>query len=259
MEELVSIVMPNYNGARFLEEAIQSVISQTYPHWELLVVDDCSTDGSCKILCRFSEQDGRIRPIFCTENGGAAKARNLALAAAKGKWIAFLDSDDMWLPEKLERQLAFMKEHGYAFSYTKYRQIDEGSRSLRRTVSGPKVIGKRKMFCYNYAGCLTVMYDAERMGVLQIDPAVGNGRNDYALWLKAVRQAKCYYLDELLALYRVRTSSLSHGKKTRLIKTHYDLMRISEKRGRFVSACYTVKQMFYGALKKIFYVKKERA
>lgn len=258
MEGLVSIIMPNYNGERFLAETLDSVLSQTYANWELLIADDCSTDRSREIIGAYAQKDCRIRPIFLENNGGAARARNAALIEAKGKWIAFLDSDDMWLPEKLERQIAFMDKTGYKFSYTKYTQIDENSQPLRRIVTGPKIIGKRKMFRYNYMGCLTVMYAAEAVGVLQINPEIGNGRNDYALWLKAVRKEKCYLCDEVLALYRVRTSSLSHGKKMRLIRTHYDLMRISEGRSRFISACYTVKHLFYGSLKKLFYVKKQK-
>ena len=114
------------------------------------------------------------------------------------------------------------------------------------------------MFHYCYPGCLTVMYDAETVGKLQIDPRVGNGENDYALWLKAVKKAPCFYLDEILARYRVRKISLSHGRKIRLVKNHYYLMRYSENRGRFVSFYYMMIHLFYGALKKMFYVKREK-
>ena len=258
MEELVSIIMPNYNGGRFLPETLESVLSQTYKNWELLIVDDCSTDGSRELIGSYAEKDDRIRPVFLEENSGAAQARNVALLAAKGKWIAFLDSDDLWLPEKLEKQIAFMTENGYKFSCTKYAQIDENSQPRHKVVISPKVIGRRKMFRYNYLGCLTVMYDAGAIGLLQINPEIGNGRNDYALWLKAVKSEKCYYYDELLAFYRVQTNSLSHDNKLRLVRTHYDLMRLSEGKSRFVSFFYMIKHLFYGTLKKLFYVKKDK-
>lgn len=259
MDQLVSIIMPNYNGEKYIAQTIESVLAQTYPNWELIIADDCSTDNSVNIINSYAEKDSRIKLITGEKNSGAAQARNVALLQAKGKWIAFLDSDDKWLPAKLEKQIAFMNANGYKFSCTKYAHIDENSKPLNKVVTSPKVIGKRKMFRYNYLGCLTVMYDAEAIGVLQVNPEIGNGRNDYALWLKAVKREKCYYYDEVLALYRVRTSSLSHGKKLRLVRTHYDLMRLSEGRSKFVSCYYTLKHLFYGTLKKLFYVKKDKS
>ena len=256
MGELVSVIMPNYNGERFLAETIESVLAQTYQNWELLITDDCSTDGSVAIASSYAEKDPRVKLFVQEKNSGAAEARNRSLSEAKGKWIAFLDSDDVWLPEKLEKQIAFMEENGYKFSYTKYEHIDENSERMGVTVVGPKKLGKRRMFHYCYPGCLTVMYDAETVGVLQVDGRIGNGENDYALWLKAVKKATCYYLNETLARYRVRKVSLSHGRKMRLVKNHYYLMRYSENRGRFVSFYYMMIHLFYGALKKIFYVKR---
>lgn len=258
MDGLVSIVMPNYNGEKFLAETIESVLAQTYPDWELLITDDCSADGSVALIREYAEKDGRIKLFAQEKNGGAAAARNHSLREARGKWIAFLDSDDVWKPEKLERQLAFMQENGYAFSCTKYEHIDENSEPLGKVVVSPKVIGKHKMFRYCYLGCLTVMYDAETVGLLQADERLGNGLNDYALWLKAVKKAKCYYLGECLAAYRVRKRSLSHGNKTRLIKEHYRLMRIGEGKSSFVSLWYTCVHMLFGVMKKLFYVKKKR-
>ncbi len=256
MNELVSVIMPNYNGEKFLAETTGSVLAQTYQNWELLITDDCSTDGSVAIASSYAEKDPRIKLFVQEKNSGAAEARNRSLREAKGKWVAFLDSDDVWLPEKLEKQIAFMEENGYKFSYTKYEHIDENSERMGVVVVGPKKLGKRRMFHYCYPGCLTVMYDAETVGVLQIDERVGNGENDYALWLKAVKKAPCYYLDEILAQYRVRKVSLSHGRKMRLVKNHYYLMRYSENRGRFVSFYYMMIHLFYGALKKMFYVRR---
>ena len=258
MDELVSVIMPNYNSERFIDETINSVLSQTYQNWELLIVDDCSTDKSVEIIKSYCDRDLRIKLFVNEKNSGAAASRNRALRESTGKWIAFLDSDDLWLPEKLEKQLAFMVDNGYKFSYTKYEHIDENSVSTGTVVTGPNRLTKRKMFRYCYPGCLTVMYDSDAVGLLQIDERIGNGENDYALWLKAVKKADCYYLGEILAKYRVRKVSLSHGKKLRLVKNHYYLMRYSEHRGRVVSFYYMIEHLICGTYKKLFYVKRRK-
>ena len=258
MSDKVSIIMPNYNSARFLDETILSVIGQSYRDWELLIVDDCSTDSSLEIIKKFQLQDDRIHLIINDKNRGAAYSRNIALKHATGKWVAFLDSDDVWLPEKLEKQIYFMENNGYDFSYAISELIDENSVAIGKYVTGPKKITKRRMFRYNYLTCLTVMYNREKVGDVQIDDAVGNGRNDYALWLKVSRKCVCYLLQDLLAKYRVRTSSLSHGHFFRLIKYHYELFRISEKMGRLRSFYHTAVNMFFGLWKKLIYTKKVR-
>ena len=118
IEGLVSIIMPSWNTDRFMAETIQSVIDQTYTNWELLIVDDCSTDNTDEVVASF--KDDRIKYFHNEKNSGAALTRNRAMREARGEWIAFLDSDDLWMPEKLERQIAFMKEHGYTLSFTEY-------------------------------------------------------------------------------------------------------------------------------------------
>ena len=123
MGELVSIIMPNYNGAKYLQETLNSVLAQSYTNWELLFVDDCSTDNSLEIVQAI--QDERIRILKNENNSGAAKSRNYALCEAKGKWIAFLDSDDLWTPEKLEKQIAFMDTNAYVFTFTDYALVDK--------------------------------------------------------------------------------------------------------------------------------------
>ena len=154
---LVSIIMPSYNTAAYIKESIQSVLNQTYTNWELIIVDDCSTDSTDEVLETI--KDSRIRYFKNDKNSGAAVSRNKALREAKGQWIAFLDSDDLWMPEKLEKQIYFMESNGYAFSYTSYEEIDiEGNKTGIR-VTGPKKITKTGMFNYCWPGCLTVMYD----------------------------------------------------------------------------------------------------
>lgn len=256
MKELISIILPNYNAAQFIAETIESVLSQTYTEWELLIVDDKSTDDSLEIIKTYLEKDARIYLFENEVNRGAAYTRNVALKKAKGKWIAFLDSDDLWMPQKLEKQVAFMKQNDYKFSYTEYSQIDEESKPLHEVITGPKKVTKRKLFRYNYLGCLTVMYDRETMGLIQVDERIGNGRNDYALFLSASKKAPCYLLKEVLAQYRIRKISLSHGSFKKLLRYQYQLFRISEDMC-WIRAWYHVAiNLFFGAIKKIFYRKK---
>ena len=157
MKGLVSIIMPSYNTARFLDETIASVLNQTYTNWELIIVDDCSSDNTDEVVQKYLS-DERIKYLKNEKNSGAAVSRNRALLEAKGKWIAFLDSDDIWNEDKLEKQITFMEENGYHFSYTNYIEIDESSNPLGKTVTGPKKISKTGMYNYCWMGCLTVMY-----------------------------------------------------------------------------------------------------
>lgn len=252
MSELVSIIMPSYNTAKFISETIESVLAQTYTNWELIIVDDCSTDNTDEVVKSFLS-DNRIKYIKNEKNSGAAVSRNRALREAKGKWIAFLDSDDLWMPDKLQKQIAFMKENDYHFSYTNYVEINEASIPNGRIITGPKRIPKRGMYNYCWMGCLTVMYDAETIGLIQIADIKKN--NDYAMWLKACKKADCYLLDEVLAKYRKRSGSISNHGYTKLIKWHYKLYREAEKRSPLVSVALTLRNLFWGVLKKIRYVK----
>lgn len=252
MNELVSIIMPSYNTAKFISETIESVSAQTYPNWELIIVDDCSTDDTDAVVRPYLA-DGRIRYMKNEKNSGAAVSRNRALREAKGKWIAFLDSDDLWLPEKLEKQIAFMEQNNCRFSYTNYIEIDENSVPNGRSVTGPKKITRHGMYNYCWMGCLTVMYDAETVGLVQIADIKKN--NDYAMWLKACKKADCYLLDEVLAKYRKRSGSISRHGYTKLIKWHYKLYREAEGRTPLVSVVLTLRNLFWGVWKKIKYVK----
>ena len=250
--ELVSIITPTWNCGRWIAETIQSVQTQTYSNWEMLIVDDCSTDNTHEIVERFMADDSRIK-YFCNEkNSGAALSRNLALREAKGRWIAFLDSDDLWVPEKLERQIQFMTENNYAFSYHKYSEIDEQSKDLGIMVSGIKHISKWKQFDYCWQGCLTVMYDTKTVGLIQIADIKKN--NDYAIWLKAIKKADCYLLNECLAKYRKRTGSISNHSYIKLIKWHYKLFRKAENQNLIISAFNTFRNICFGIYKKFKYI-----
>lgn len=251
MYGLVSIVMPSYNTARFIKNSIDSVLAQTYKNWELLIVDDCSMDNTNEIVAQFN--DSRITYVKNEKNSGAAVSRNRALAQAKGKWIAFLDSDDLWAPEKLEKQLKFMVENGYAFSYTRYEEIDENGKPTGTLVGGPRRITKTGMFNYCWPGCLTVMYNREVVGDIQIADIRKN--NDYAIWLKACHKADCYLLPETLASYRKRGGSISNHSYVALIKWHYKLYREAECLNPISSLWITARNLCFGIWKKFRYVK----
>ena len=252
MSELVSIIMPSYNTGRFIAETIQSVLSQSYENWELIIVDDCSKDDTDAVVAPFLA-DERIKYIKNEVNSGAAVSRNRALREATGKWIAFLDSDDLWEPEKLEKQITFMKENGYHFSYTNYIEVDEEAVPNGKIVTGPKKITKRGMYNYCWPGCLTVMYDAEAVGLIQIEDIKKN--NDYAMWLKVCKKADCYLLNETLAKYRKRSGSISNHSYKKLIKWHYKLYRECDNRASVTSAFFTAKNLAWGVYKKLRYVK----
>ena len=254
MAGLVSIIMPSYNTASFIAESIQSVLDQSYKDWELIIVDDCSPDDTDEVVKPYLS-DERIKYLKNEKNSGAAVSRNRALRAAKGKWIAFLDSDDLWMPDKLKKQVSFMEKNGYHFSYTNYAEIDTEDKRNGITVTGPKRITRTGMYNYCWPGCLAVMYDRDVVGLVQIADIKKN--NDYAMWLKVCRKAECYLLDEELALYRRgRAGSVStHSIKT-MIGWHYKLYREAEGQNPVTAVFNTGRNMVFGFYKKKRYVKK---
>ena len=248
---LVSIIMPSYNTALYIKKSIESVLAQTYTNWELIIVDDCSTDNTDEVLSEI--HDDRIKYFKNEKNSGAAVSRNKALREARGQWIAFLDSDDLWMPGKLEKQIQFMEKNEYAFSYTNYEEIDTEGNKTGVRVSGPKKITKTGMYNYCWPGCLTVMYDANKVGLIQIEDIKKN--NDYAMWLKVCKKVDCYLCDELLAEYRKgRIGSVStHSIKT-MIGWHYKLYRDAEGSGIIESLFSTGRNLVFGFYKKRKYV-----
>lgn len=254
VKELVSVIMPSYNCGRFVEETIRSVQAQTYQNWEIIFMDDCSPDNTISIVNALKEKDNRIRFFQNKVNSGAAVSRNNALREAKGRWIAFLDSDDIWEPTKLEKQIKFMEENNYTFSYTGYQEIDSESKTTGVFISGPKHVSKQGMYNFCWPGCLTVMYDASKIGLIQIEDIKKN--NDYAMWLKVCKKADCYLLDECLAKYRRgRVGSVSsHGILT-MIGWHYKLWREAEKKSVIASLWLTGINLVCGLYKKQKYVK----
>lgn len=254
MADLVSIITPTWNCAPFICETIKCVLAQTYQDWELIISDDCSTDNTYKVVEPYLAMDSRIKYIRNDQNSGAAVTRNNALRIAKGRWIAFLDSDDLWLPEKLEHQVRFMEENDYAFSYHEYTEMSEAGEDLGVYVSGKKRVSKFDMFACCWPGCLSVMYDAEKIGLIQINDIKKN--NDTAMWLKVVRKAPCYLLKENLARYRRRKNSITPKPLWQRIWAHYPLFRVAEEMNSIRATFWTLMNVVGNAYKKMFFVKK---
>ena len=215
----LSIIVPTYNRGACLAESLpwlKEQVIRNRSEVELIVCDNASTDNTDDVVAEYQAADNRIKYFKNEKNCGAAVSRNKALREAKGRWIAFLDSDDLWVSEKLEKQLKFMVENGYHFSYHNSIRMAEDMKPMGKRYSGPRKVTQGMMYRYCWIGCLTVMYDSLVIGSIQIEDIKKN--NDYAIWLKVCHKADCYLLDEILAKYRVRTGSISRHSKIDLIK-----------------------------------------
>lgn len=222
-EGLVSIIMPTYNCGKFIGETIESVLQQSYKNWEIIIMDDCSKDDTKQIVEGYSLNDKRIK-YFCLDvNSGAAVARTEAMKRAEGEYMAFLDSDDLWMPDKLEKQLSFMTKNGYAFSCTAYEQIDEESKSLDRVIRTVKKTDYNRLLLDCPVGNSTVMYSVKSMGKFEV-PDIRK-RNDDALWLQMLKKEKYIWgMPDVLMKYRIRKNSIS-SNKWKVIKYHWILYR----------------------------------
>ncbi len=219
--ELVSIIMPTYNCAKFIKETIESVLNQTYENWELVIVDDCSNDNTEEIVESFN--DKRIKYHKLEKNSGAAVARTTAMKMAIGNYMAFLDSDDLWKKEKLEKQLEFMKKNNYNFTCTAYEQIDEEGNKLNKVIKTKKKANYNRILLDCPVGNSTVMYNVDNLGKFEV-PNIRK-RNDDALWLQILKREKFIYgMPDVLMEYRIRNNSISSNKLS-LIKYHWQLYR----------------------------------
>ncbi len=209
---LVSIITPLYNAEKFIAQTIASVQQQSYIHWEHIIVDDASTDASVKIVQAHAAKDERIMLRCLDKNQGAAVCRNIATEQAKGRFIAFLDADDLWLSEKLETQLSYMIDHKNPVSYTSYLHMDEKSKPLNKRIKALPSLSYRKQHSNNYVGNLTGIYNASVLGKI-IAPSIRK-RQDWAVWLEAIKRAgkPAIGLQKDLAYYRVRRGSISSNK-----------------------------------------------
>ncbi len=214
MDGLISIIVPVYKVENYIEETIACVKAQTYPDWELLLVEDCSPDRSLEIIMRSLEslEDARIRLLRQQANLGAARARNLGLREARGRYIAYLDGDDLWVPEKLERELLFMKEKGAAFVFSGYEFADGQGRGTGKIVHVPKTLSYRQALSNTTIFTSTVMFDTEKISRDQLEMPVVKSE-DTALWFRVLRNGyTAYGLDENLVKYRRAGKSLSSNK-----------------------------------------------
>lgn len=211
MKDIVSIIIPCYNSAHFICETIESVLGQTYSNWEMIIVDDFSTDNTEEIVKTYVAQEHRIRFIRLEKNSGSAtEPRNRGIQEAKGRFIAFLDSDDIWKPEKLEKQLPLFDNPKVAIVYSDYEKIDEASKYAGRRIYASESRTYRQLLLGNVIGCSTVIYDAEKMGKHYF---ISAGHEDYILWLSILKKGfLAINTQSCLAEYRVRTHSLSSNK-----------------------------------------------
>ena len=221
MHSLVSIITPSYNSAKFIKQCIESVIAQTYTNWEMIIVDDCSQDNSKEKIIILSKNDARIKTVFLDENIGAAEARNVAIQKAKGKYIAFLDSDDLWHPQKLEKQICFMSKKNIAFSYTTYQSISEDGLNDINTIKAIRKMTYQSYLKNTIIGCLTVIIDIKKTGDFEMLNL--RSSHDMALWLLIMKRGfYAYGLDENLAKYRIVQNSNTSSK----IKAAKDVWKV---------------------------------
>lgn len=224
MPNLVSIITPCYNGEKYIAQTIRSVLAQTYGDWEMLIVDDGSSDNSADIVRDFMAQEPRIR-LLQQENAGSAAARNAGIRAAQGRYLALLDADDLWEPEFLARQLEFMESHDAVCVCCAYYCIDEEGKEVHAPVVPKEVITTKDMLVRNHIGCLTGLYDTSRYGKVYLDEGLKSIRDDYAFWLEIVqKEGVAYGNPQCLARYRVLDNSTT-GNKRKLIAKQYDFYR----------------------------------
>lgn len=236
----VSIIAPSYNSEQFISLTIDSVLSQSYKDWEMIIVDDCSTDNTTIIVENYIKKypEFSIELIKNNSNLGPALTRNRAIEKAKGRFIAFLDTDDLWKPNKLEVQLRFMKENNYKFTCSYFSQIDENNSFIKNVTDIPSKISYNNLLTANRVGCLTAIYDTEYFGKVLMDNI--KKRQDFALWLKLLKKIDYVYCtSEILAEYRVRNNSVS-SNKFKLVKYHWFIYKDIEKLGVLKSFVLTI-------------------
>ncbi|HHX8484685.1 TPA: glycosyltransferase family 2 protein [Vibrio diabolicus] len=239
-QSLVSIIMPSYNSEGTILESIQSVLSQTYKNWELIIVDDRSTDNTWQVIQTYADKYDNIRVYQNKENLGAGASRNFAIKKAKGRFIAFLDSDDLWMENKLEEQIPFMLENNYPLTYTHYSRFN--NEEELSVVTAPEYTTYKKLMYSNVIGCLTAVYDTEALGKRYM-PLIRK-RQDMGLWLDILKDTpKAYCLPKPLAKYRM-DSGMTANKFSVLSyqwKFYRDVVGLSLPRSLFTFSVYAVK------------------
>lgn len=220
---LVSVITPAYNSARFIGHAISSVANQTFLGWEMIVVDDCSSDDTARVVAHYARHEGRIKFVSLPQNSGAGVARQTALELARGRYVAFLDADDLWKPDKLEKQLAFLEQTNQGFAFSAYDCIDQNGEPTGVRIGVPARLSYTGLFFCNFVGNLTGIYDTEVFGKIPISKV--RKRQDWILWLQILKKLKsARSMPESLAFYRVHGQSLS-SSKLKLLRDNYIVYR----------------------------------
>lgn len=247
MTPLVSIIMPCYNAERYIAQSIESVLAQTYRNWELIITDDASTDKSVEIISKYSKNDDRINVMVPDEHQGIARTRNMSISRARGHFMAFLDNDDLWKPEKLEKQIKFMLEKEIGFSYTSYELVDQDGITKNKIIQTQGVVDYKKYLRNTIIGCGTVMIDRDIVG--HFGMPINDTSDDMAAWLSILRRGfKAYPLDEVLLQYRVTGKSASSNKfkaSRDVWRVYRDIEKLSLTKSVFSFVCYA-----FNALKK---------
>ena len=247
MLELVSIITPCYNSEKFISDTILSVQKQTYTHWEMIIVDDGSKDKTVEIVQNFMENDHRIQLMTLNKNSGAAKARNAGIEKIRGKYMTFLDADDIWFPDFIENSIEAIKKSGINFVFSSYKRSNENLEFIYSDFIVPKKVTYTDILKTNSISCLTAFIDVEVLGIKKMPDILK--RQDMGLWLKYLKEIPyAYGIQEPKAIYRIRENSLSRNKKN-LLKYQWDFYYYVEKLGFFPSIYYMVHWMVRGFLK----------
>lgn len=257
MNDLVSIVMLSDKNGQYLIETIRSVQAQTYENWELLYVDDSQKVDYLNVVLKEKEADSRIKVSAFVFKNGPARARTTAIREANGRWIAFIDAGDLWEPTKLERQIAFMKDHCYAVSYTKYGIIDRIGKRKGLVISGPECIARAVMMKCYWSQLLTVMYDSEKIGKLSIPNLIEN--NGYAIMLLLAKKADCHLLDECLAIQRAEKGKFNRVPIPLNFYWRYAAYRVVAGCSKIGAIARTFVNIYYTLVKRIKYVERLKA
>lgn len=252
----MSIITPVYNSEKYLKNTIENVINQTYKNLEMILVDDCSTDNSEKIIKEFCKKDPRIKYIKLKENSGAAVARNTALENSTGRFIAYLDADDLWKENKLEKQVEFMLKNNYAFTCTSYEKIDENGESKNKIIKMPKQINYNYFLRNTIIQTVGVMVDTKITGKEVLVMPNIRRRQDAATWCQLLKNNyDCYGMEDVLSYYRVVSNSLS-SNKFKAVKGTWYLYRKIEKLS-LIKSCFCFIGYAWNACKKRIYRKKK--
>lgn len=254
VNDLVSIIMLSHEGSQYVKETVESVLAQTYQNWELLFVDDNSHDDTINQMMELKGKDKRFNVSRSVYDKGTSYLRKKALQQARGRWIAFLDVGDVWDTEKLEKQIRFMEENSYAFSYTKYGVMNEKSQKRNVVIGGKAHINYQEMRKCCWPSYLTVMYDSSKVGKMQVRNLGKN--NDYALWLNVCEKVDCHLLDDNLATLRTEWSLFGKLFLTDKFKWRYDCFRVEEDLDRITACLFTIRNGFYGLIKWFKYIER---